>query len=296
MRILFIGYDYIGHSTPAKVFQNALKNRNHQISYLSFKVPDDSPAILSVWLARFQDQKAFQNAKIDLETRIFCPDLIISELPILGAAEFCKQKGIPWVVFNALPMIFRYEDANLFLQASLPEFEDSKDHGNLHFIGPVVRKSAGKPVNFGKKRPYIHVTQGTVAKKDQFLIEAAKKACKSSYYLISEAIEHYLYMENLDLFITNGGFGGVSLAIYHGTPIICAGETEDKPFVAARVAKTGIGVNLGTAKPEVADLKAAIERCLSDSRMEDRCMKLSEKAKTYDLNNSIDLVESLCRV
>ena len=35
--------------------------------------------------------------------------------------------------------------------------------------------------------------------------------------------------------LTNGGYGGVQYALAHGVPLVVAGDTEDKPEVAARV-------------------------------------------------------------
>ena len=43
-------------------------------------------------------------------------------------------------------------------------------------------------------------------------------------------------MPYLDVFITNGGYGGVQMALANGVPIVVAGATEDKPEAGARVA------------------------------------------------------------
>lgn len=49
--------------------------------------------------------------------------------------------------------------------------------------------------------------------------------------------------------VTNGGYGGVQMALAHGVPLIVAGAREDKPEVAARVAWSGSGVNLRVERP-----------------------------------------------
>ena len=36
--------------------------------------------------------------------------------------------------------------------------------------------------------------------------------------------------------VTNGGYGGVQLALAHGVPLVVAGNTEEKGEIAARVA------------------------------------------------------------
>ena len=49
--------------------------------------------------------------------------------------------------------------------------------------------------------------------------------------------------------ITNGGYGGVQLALANGVPLVVAGLTEDKMEVSARVTWSGTGVALKTDTP-----------------------------------------------
>ena len=49
--------------------------------------------------------------------------------------------------------------------------------------------------------------------------------------------------------VTNGGYGGVQFALAHGVPLVVAGDHEDKPETAARVAGSGVGRNLKTGRP-----------------------------------------------
>ncbi|MBA8795031.1 UDP:flavonoid glycosyltransferase YjiC (YdhE family) [Friedmanniella endophytica] len=68
------------------------------------------------------------------------------------------------------------------------------------------------------------------------------------------------------LMITNGGWGGVQQAARHGVPLIVAGSTEEKPEVAARVAWSGLGVDLRTGTPSAARLARAVGRVLDGDR------------------------------
>jgi UDP:flavonoid glycosyltransferase YjiC (YdhE family) len=43
-------------------------------------------------------------------------------------------------------------------------------------------------------------------------------------------------MQHVVLYITNGGYGGISIALTHGVQVISAGTTEDKTEVGNRVA------------------------------------------------------------
>jgi UDP:flavonoid glycosyltransferase YjiC (YdhE family) len=49
-----------------------------------------------------------------------------------------------------------------------------------------------------------------------------------------------------------------------GVPLIVAGNTEDKPEVAARVEWFGAGVNLRTAVPTAAMVRRAVRQVLED--------------------------------
>ena len=65
-----------------------------------------------------------------------------------------------------------------------------------------------------------------------------------------------------DVFVTNGGFGGVQQALSYGVPIVIAGDTEDKPEVAARVQWSGVGVSLRTGTPAPSDVATAVRAVL----------------------------------
>jgi UDP:flavonoid glycosyltransferase YjiC (YdhE family) len=69
-----------------------------------------------------------------------------------------------------------------------------------------------------------------------------------------------------DVFITNGGYGGVHYAMEHGVPLVVAGLTEDKVEVTARVAWSGVGVNLKTNAPTPERIRAAVREVLAHPR------------------------------
>ena len=47
-------------------------------------------------------------------------------------------------------------------------------------------------------------------------------------------------------YVTNGGYGGVMLALQHKVPIVVAGVHEDKDDIAACVHFNGVGIDLKT--------------------------------------------------
>lgn len=73
-----------------------------------------------------------------------------------------------------------------------------------------------------------------------------------------------LLLPHTDVLVTNGGYGGVLKALSHGVPMVVAGDTEDKPEIAARVAWSGAGVDLGTGHPGDRAVGDAVRTVLGD--------------------------------
>jgi UDP:flavonoid glycosyltransferase YjiC (YdhE family) len=84
-------------------------------------------------------------------------------------------------------------------------------------------------------------------------------------------------LPHVDLFVTNGGFGGVQLALADGIPIVAAGRTEDKLEVNARIEYAGVGVDLKTQKPTPKQVRNAVRRVLTDDRFQRRARQLRDE-------------------
>ena len=80
---------------------------------------------------------------------------------------------------------------------------------------------------------------------------------------VEEFVPYDLLLPHADALVTNGGYGGVQMALAADVPIIVGGATEDKPFVAARVAAFGVGIDLGPA-PEPENIRSAVREILAD--------------------------------
>lgn len=83
---------------------------------------------------------------------------------------------------------------------------------------------------------------------------------------VTDWVPYSALMPHVDVMITNGGYGGVQYALSHGVPLVVAGETSDKAEVAARVAYTGVGVDLKTTTPTPQAVRAAVLRLRDDDR------------------------------
>jgi UDP:flavonoid glycosyltransferase YjiC (YdhE family) len=148
-------------------------------------------------------------------------------------------------------------------------------------------------------RPVVVVTQGTLATDldelvrpalaglaDQDVLVVALSAgadpsvlgplpanTRAAAYLPFGALFPYA-----SVVVTNGGFGGVQTSIAHGVPLVVAGTTEDKLEVSARVAYSGVGVNLRTQTPKPAAVRDGVRRVLSDPSFAERARSLRDEA------------------
>jgi UDP:flavonoid glycosyltransferase YjiC (YdhE family) len=96
-----------------------------------------------------------------------------------------------------------------------------------------------------------------------------------------------------DILITNGGYNGVQQALSFGVPVISGGSTEDKPFVSARVAWSGAGINLQTETPTAEQMRAAVDEILANRKYRERAKELTKSFANYDsLTTTSELVES----
>jgi hypothetical protein len=101
-----------------------------------------------------------------------------------------------------------------------------------------------------------------------------------SNVLIRKWVPYDLLLPQLRLFVTNGGYGSITQALYHKVPLLCAGQTEDKKDTAARVAWAGAGIDLRTDSPSVNQVKRAAEDVLGDAKYLANAAKLGEELQS----------------
>lgn len=186
--------------------------------------------------------------------------------------------------------------ADLLVQFTVPSFEYPRPGlaDTIHLVGPVARsRPSTTPLpdwwdHLHDGRPVVHVTQGTVANSEWTLVEPAVRALADDdvtvvvstggrpveglpgdlpgNVLAAPFLPYDRLLPLTDLFITNGGYGGVHYALEHGVPVLVAGRTEDKAEVSARVGWSGAGIDLRTDTPTAAQVASAARRILSDER------------------------------
>lgn len=107
---------------------------------------------------------------------------------------------------------------------------------------------------------------------------------------VAEYIPFGALLPKADVFVGNGGSGSTQQALAAGVPVVIAGETEDKPANAARVAYHRLGVNLQTATPTAQAVAGAVGSLLQDKEVRENVRRL---AKVYAQHDVLDTIERL---
>ena len=189
--------------------------------------------------------------------------------------------------------------ADAYLQATVPGFEYPRRDlpASVRFVGPILAPPStrfDRPL-VGRAdggRPVVHVTQGTLDNADLGrLLRPTIEALAGDDLLVvattggpdpapcgrglpanvrlERFIPHDLLLPHVDVMVTNGGYGGVQQALAHGVPLVVAGDSEDKPEVAARVHWSGTGIDLRTGRPSPAQVAGAVRRVLAEPAYRD---------------------------
>ena len=100
---------------------------------------------------------------------------------------------------------------------------------------------------------------------------------------ITSFLPYAQIMPEIDLLITNGGYGTVNIAISHGIPIISAGLTEDKEEVSAHVQWSGAGIDLRTNQAAPAAIRYAVDEIFTRHGYHERAQQLSLEFASHDV-------------
>lgn len=95
-------------------------------------------------------------------------------------------------------------------------------------------------------------------------------------------------LEYADIFITNGGYGGLSHGVLNGVPMILSGTSEDKAEVCARGAHAGFAINLRVQRPTGDQIHAAAERIFTNPTYKHTAMRLMQENEDLDAMTIIE--------
>jgi len=200
--------------------------------------------------------------------------------------------GAPPFKGSTMNLMPRVVDAYLHAGVAGFEYPRSDLPPSVRFVGPILDPPSSHFDlhawwdELEQGRPVVHVTQGTLDNADpgRLLLPAMQGLAHDDVLVVATTggpdpeplrsqlpanvrlerfIPHHLLLPHVDVMITNGGYGGVQQALANGVPLVMAGDTEDKPEVAARVHWAGVGVNLHTGKPSPTKIAKAVRRILN---------------------------------
>ena len=229
--------------------------------------------------------------------------------------RFLEDLGVGPLSMTLFDSVVELADA--YLQLTVPSFEFPRDiPPSVHFIGalPIIPNQAPLPSwahELDGSRKVVLVTQGTVANHDFGLLIAptlAALANEPDLLVVVTAggrpidaipgpipsnarLASYLPFEwvlpKVDVFVTNGGYGSVNQAMSFGIPLVTAGLTEDKADVNARVAWSGVGIDLATNEPTPQALREAIRTVLDKPNYRSRASLMADEFDGIDTRSEI---------
>jgi UDP:flavonoid glycosyltransferase YjiC (YdhE family) len=207
--------------------------------------------------------------------------------------------------------------ADAYLQLSVPSFEfPRKLPPHVHFVGtpPIVPNQAPVPPwadDLDGSRKVVLVTQGTFANYNFGLLVAPTLAALAnepdllvvvttggrpvdtipcaipSNARVSTYLPFEWILRKTDVFVTNGGYGSVNQAMSRGIPIVTAGLTEDKADVNARIAWSGVGINLASNQPDPHVLRGAVRAVLEQPSYRMRAASMADEFDKRDTRSLI---------
>ncbi len=263
----------------------------------------------------YTEQQRARNAATTrfMQAQVFSP----VQNYINEALNNCGAPKLPRFVTDAVITL-----PDVYFQLGLPALEyDRALPSTVRFIGalPAPATDRGLPHWWGDLeaaraagRKIVLVTQGTIANADlgQLVLPSLKALARHEDILllatssgvdaaslerpgnarVADFIPYAAAFPYLDLLITNGGFGGVLLALRHGVPLLVAGDTEEKPEIATRIAHAGAGINLATGNPPSTLIEAAVREILANPAYRTGARRLAAQIEAVDALGTIEAV------
>jgi MGT family glycosyltransferase len=214
---------------------------------------------------------------------------------------------------------------DLYLHPGIESFEYPDSNSKVRYIG-ALPTPVGQPTlpewwqHLDPTKRLVLVTQGTVANRDfgqviapalvalggrkdvAIIVTTGGQPVESipvaipSNARIASFLPYAQIMPEIDLLITNGGYGTVNMAISHGVPIISAGLTEDKEEVSAHVQWSGAGIDLRTNQATPEAIKHAVDEIFTRPGYRERAQELSLEFSSHDVESELlSLIEECVR-
>lgn len=190
--------------------------------------------------------------------------------------------------------------SQLVLCQGVPELEPAHPdtHRHVHYIGDAAagtRTVDPAPAwleQLNGSRPVVHVSEGTLGRGHDSLVTRAIEAFGDQGWqivvgghhelgdppvdvLAPEWVPHDQLFPRTDLFVTNGGYGGVLAALGYGVPLLIVPGQQDKPMVARNMRAAGVARVVPAKQATVERLRATADEILTDQAMAARAQDIA---------------------
>jgi MGT family glycosyltransferase len=245
-----------------------------------------------------------RKAEVQLRERLM---LQPAQQAVNAALASLGYPALPCPVLEAMT-----ELPDLYLHPGIASFEYPDSNSKVKYIG-ALPTPAGQPKlpewwqQIDRTKRLVLVTQGTIANRDfgqviapalvalggredvTIIVTTGGRPAESipvaipSNARITSYLPYAQIMPEIDLLITNGGYGTVNMAISHGIPVISAGLTEDKEEVSAHVQWSGAGIDLRTNQATPEAIKHAVDQIFTQPGYRERARQLSLEFASHDV-------------
>jgi UDP:flavonoid glycosyltransferase YjiC (YdhE family) len=221
------------------------------------------------------------------------------------------RHGLAPITGSVFDEFYGYHD--VLFQNGVPAFEypRRRPSPNLRFAGLLApHRNGTAPVplpldGIATDRTVILVSQGTIDNHDpgKLIVPALEGLLPTGALVIvgtghkntdelrrrfpadNAVIEDYVDFESVlqraDVFVCNGGYGSTLLSLSKGVPLVAAGVMEGKNDINAHVEHFGVGINLHRETPSPAQIRAAVERVLSEPSFRSRAAEIRDELAAY---------------
>lgn len=117
---------------------------------------------------------------------------------------------------------------------------------------------------------------------------AALQADIPSNARVADYLPYDAVLPYADVFVQAGSYGGFQHGLVNAVPAVLAGETEDKPEIAARAEWAEVGLSLKTGHPTPDQVAQGVDEVLRNPKFKARCLKLSKLMKATDPLDTIE--------
>ena len=249
--------------------------------------------------------------KLKQDALRFFADKVLFKKALQELKRMCADHNLPYNGENVFDFLLKR--STVVFQSGTPSFEYYRsDIGrNIRFVGPLLPYTKATSTTpwfdqrLNKYEKVVLVTQGTVERDVEKLLVPTLEAFKGSDVLVvvttggsgTDVLKHRFPEKNIiienfipfgdvmpyaDVYVTNGGYGGVLLGIENELPLVVAGVHEGKNEINARIGYFELGVNLKTENPKPAQMKRAVTEVLNNNKYKKNVQRLSGEFKQYN--------------